>query len=772
MSRPADLTPDQWSAVDHQTGPLLVLAGPGSGKTRVITRRIARLVEKRIPPRNILAITFTNKAANEMAERVDTLLPGTRIWVSTFHRFCARLLREWAKGVGLKPQFTIYDTTDQQQLLRVVLNELNFDTTHFSPSRVGSQISRLKNDMITAETYAAGFEDIIGDHWESVLAKAYPLYQQRLLEANAVDFDDLLLHTVTLLGENPELRSDLDQRYEYIMVDEYQDTNMAQYQIVRALSMECPNLCVTGDPDQSIYGWRGARIDNILRFESDYPQAHVVRLEQNYRSTKAILSAADSLISHNVYRKAKSLVTDNPQGDPVELLSFDDGPHEADVIAQEICEAVNSGKRKWSDFAIFYRVNALSRELEQALRKHRVPYQVAAGVAFYDRAEIKDVLAYLQLIHNPDDYVAFRRIINTPTRGIGKTTQKKLISWAGSQGLTLLEAAQKARNCPGLSKRAVLALDRFARMMGELTNADSGSVEQLMKTVVERTQYTAGWADSDSEEDQQRLANVQELQTAAHQYDDAEGSDASLEGFLEETSLVSDLDALDDAGGQVTLMTLHAAKGLEFPVVYIVAVENNLIPHERSMKNNDLKELEEERRLLFVGVTRGEERVCLTQTRVRAFRGRLLSTIPSPFLQEMTLKDRDFRVEVFDYKSPHQRHFEQVEQAVHDEEGDASFDVDRFEESQEPPEPQAPAKPGLPQLMTGADLLSGDGKGVNLPQGFQMGQQVRHPRYGLGVVVELGGFGRRRTVTVQFENEDRVEKFIAAKCPLQPVSSP
>lgn len=772
MSRPSDLTPDQWTAVDHQSGPLLVLAGPGSGKTRVITRRIARLVEKGVSPRRILAITFTNKAANEMADRVEQLMPGARVWVSTFHRYCARLLREYARSVGLKPEFTIYDTTDQQQLMRDVLNELNFDTVHFSPGRVAGQISRLKNDMITAAEYAKQFEESIGDLWQAVLAKAYPRYQERLLEANAVDFDDLLLHVVTLLSENPELRADLDARYEYIMVDEYQDTNMAQYQIVRALSQDLPNLCVTGDPDQSIYGWRGAKIDNILRFEADYPKAMVVRLEQNYRSTKEILSAADSLISHNIYRKPKSLVTDNPQGDPVELLSFDDGRHEADMIAAEIRDLVNSGERKWSDFAIFYRVNALSRELEQALRRHRVPFQVAAGVAFYERAEIKDVLAYLQLIHNPDDYVAFKRVVNTPARGIGKTTQDKLMRWAASQGMTLLEAAGRAADCPQLSRRAILALEKFAKMVSELSRGHSGSVEQLMKTTLDKSQYTAGWADSDSEDDQQRLANVQELLTAAHQYDEAEGSDGSLEGFLELTSLVNDVDALEESTGEVTLMTLHAAKGLEFPVVYIVAVEHNLIPHERSMKNNDLRELEEERRLLFVGVTRAEEKLALTQTRMRAFRGKLMPTISSPFLGEMPLKERDFRIEVFDFPA-----FREIQKTARasisandDDKGDDDFDGDRFEDSTEE-SPTAKPSP-FPKLMTAADLLNGGGKAVELPQGFQLGQTVRHPRYGLGVVIEIGGFGRRRTVKVEFQTDDRTETFIAAKCPLQPVNSP
>ncbi len=772
MSGLLDLTPDQAKAVDHQFGPLLVLAGPGSGKTRVITRRIARLVEKGVVPKRILAITFTNKAANEMAERVEQLLPGTRIWVSTFHRFCARLLREWARGVGLKPQFTIYDTTDQQQLLRDVLNELNFDTTHFSPAKIAGRISNLKNDMVTADAYSQQFEEAIGDHWQAVLAKAYPRYQARLLAANAVDFDDLLLHVVTLLSENPELRADLDARYEYVMVDEYQDTNMAQYQIVRLLSRDLPNLCVTGDPDQSIYGWRGARIDNILRFESDYPQAAVVRLEQNYRSTQEILHVADSLISHNIHRKPKELVTDNPPGEPAELMSFDDGRHEADAIAAEIRELVNGGKRQWADFAIFYRVNALSRELEQALRRHRVPYQVAAGVAFYERAEIKDVLAYLQLVHNPDDYVAFKRVVNKPARGIGKTTQQKLMTWAGSQGLTLLEAAQKARACPGLSKRAVLSLEKFARMHAELRRGDTGSVAALMKTVLDRSQYTAGWEDSDSEEDQQRLANVQELLTAAHQYDEAEGSDGSLEGFLELTSLVNDVDALEESAGEVTLMTLHAAKGLEFPVVFIVAVEQNLIPHERSMKNNDPKELEEERRLLFVGVTRAEERLCLTQTRRRAFRGKLMPTIPSQFLTEMPLKDRDFRIEVFDYSDDREqrRIHERRSSLSFKEEEDDSFDVESFEDQSD--QSPAPKKPAAPRLMTGADLLAGGGKAVDLPQGFQIGQAVRHPRYGLGVVIAIGGFGHRRTVTVEFQQDERKETFVAAKCPLQPVNSP
>ncbi|MCA9113111.1 MAG: UvrD-helicase domain-containing protein, partial [Planctomycetaceae bacterium] len=379
-----DLTPSQRQAVSHIDGPLLVLAGPGSGKTRVVTRRIAHLVESGVPPSQILAITFTNKAAEEMSERVKAILPAARVWVSTFHRFCARLLRRHAWVVGLESNYTILDTGDQKTAMRRVMHDLDLDPVHYTPDRIAWHISTAKNDLVTAEMYARRYEEQIGDHWQATVARVYPAYQKWLLDSNAVDFDDLLLHVAVMLAEHEELRNDLDERFRYVLVDEYQDTNIAQYQIVRALSQQFPNLCVTGDPDQSIYGWRGARIANILRFEQDYPDAKVIRLEDNFRSTRAILRSADALITHNTQRKDKRLITQNPEGESVKLLRFPDSHLEADGIARQIREQVEAGEREWTDFAIFYRVNALSRQLENALMRHRVPFQVAAGVAFYD----------------------------------------------------------------------------------------------------------------------------------------------------------------------------------------------------------------------------------------------------------------------------------------------------------------------------------------------------------------------------------------------------
>jgi DNA helicase-2/ATP-dependent DNA helicase PcrA len=746
-----NLTPNQMKVVDHLDGPLLVLAGPGSGKTRVITHRIARMIERGVDPRQILAITFTNKAATEMASRVDALLPGCRVWVSTFHKFCARLLRQRAEVVGLKSNFTIYDTADQKQLIRQVLHELNIDSVHFPVPKIAARISRAKNAMLTAADVARSFEERVGDHMQAVVARVYPAYQKWLLKSNAVDFDDLLLHVVGLLTENPEIRRDLDARFRYILVDEYQDTNRAQYRIVASLSHDEKHLCATGDPDQSIYGWRGAQIDNILRFEADFPDATVVRLEQNFRSTKRILRSADSLIAHNVHRKAKSLRTDNPEGDPIELLNFYNGQHEAETIAREMRLRVEAGERKWSDFAIFYRVNALSREIEIALTRHNIPYQVAVGVAFYERAEIKDIMAYLRLIHNPDDQTAFRRIVNTPPRGIGKQTQSKLIDWAAEHDFGLLEAAGIADDHPELKQRASNALQTFAGLMQDFSLADAGSVEKLLQTVIERTNYTRDMSDGQSEQGQQRLANVLELLTAARQYDRAFADASTLEGFLEATSLASDADQFDEEAGQVTLMTLHAAKGLEFPVVYLIAVEQNLIPHERSLRTGDLRELEEERRLLFVGMTRAKEQLYLTQTHLRESRGRVLNSIRSDFLSEMELTLKDYTSELFDATSP-----------IPDESAEPAASNPWFGEAANPSSQR-------PRLTTGADLLNGTANAADVRQGFAIGMTVRHPQYGLGTVTNVGGFGTRRTATVAFHDDEHTETFMQFQCPLQPV---
>ncbi len=533
-----DLTAAQRTAVEHFEGPLLVVAGPGSGKTRVITRRIARLIDRGVRPRNILAITFTNKAAREMEERVGRLVPGAPVWVSTFHRLCARLLRQYGSAVGLAPNFTILDTTDQRTLVKQVLHDLDIDGSHYPPARIGNRISTAKNKLQTPEMMRQAVEEGRGSFQDQVVSKVYTGYQKALLASNGVDFDDLLLHVAMLLRDSDVIRAELDERFRFVLVDEYQDTNIAQYEIVRALSIDHPNLCATGDPDQSIYGWRGAEIGNILRFERDYPDTRVVRLEQNYRSTPEILRVADRLIAHNTRRKAKDLFTENPSGPEPELLCFLDERDEADGIARMIVDQVEQEGRRWSDFAIFYRINALSRGIEQSLVRAKIPYQ-AAGVAFYERTEIKDVLAYLRLIHNPADRTAFLRIVNVPARSLGKTSVERLVKWADATGLSPLDMARAAGDVTGLSKKAVAAFKDFAALIDKFAAVSTGGVEGLIRTILDATHYTAPWERSPLEEDQQRLANVQEILSAARDYDAEHPDNPDLEGFLENASLVA-----------------------------------------------------------------------------------------------------------------------------------------------------------------------------------------------------------------------------------------
>lgn len=740
----AALTPAQQAVVEHRDGPLLVLAGPGSGKTRVVTRRIGRLIESGVSPRNLLAITFTNKAADEMRRRVELAAPGARVWVSTFHRFCARLLREHAAAVGLQPNFTILDAGDQRQAVRQIIRDEDLDPVIYSAEKVGFRISGAKNDLLDAETYRRRFDEQIGDHWQAVVARVYPAYQQWLLRANAVDFDDLLLHAAMLLADNPELCRKLDERYRYVLVDEYQDTNRAQYQVVAALSQVHRNLCVTGDPDQSIYSWRGAQIENILRFERDYPETRVIRLEENFRSTQAIVRSADRLIGYNRQRKEKRLITSNAEGDPVSLLCFRDEAQEADGIAQRIQSLVEGG-RNWSDVAVFMRINALSRQLERALTRLRIPHQVAAGAAFFERAEVKDLIAYLRLVENPADRSAFARIVNVPPRSLGETSRQRLLRWADEHGLTPLEACARAREVPQLSKRAVTAFRAFAAMLAELSLADAGSVAALLTRIVDQTGYARQWIGALTPKELDQQANVQELVTAAAEYDAAAGAETSLSGFLEQTALVSDTDAVDTARGQVTLMTLHAAKGLEFPVVFVLGVEQGLIPHERALRDGSPAELEEERRLLFVGMTRARQQLFLTQTLDRVVRGRSMRTIPSAFLGELECTPEYIN------DAAHAPAWRAVTLA-------AGSDRERSESTVT-----------RPLLMTGAELLRGGSGQAELPKGFALGAQVRHPRYGVGTVVDVGGFGRHRTVTVNFRDNERTEKFVAAQSPLQPV---
>ena len=794
------LTEFQREAVEHFEGPLLVLAGPGSGKTRVITHRIARMIERGVSPRRMLALTFTNKAAEEMQHRVETLVPGSRVWVSTFHRFCARLLREYSELVGLHSNFTIFDTDDQRALIKRALSDLNLDSTQYAPAKINAAISRMKNELITPDVVeAARREQVTMDFKTVVTARIYPEYQKRLRESNAVDFDDLLMHVVSLLQGNPELRSELDQQYQFILVDEYQDTNRSQYEIIRALAHDVPNLCVTGDPDQSIYGWRGARIDNILRFESDYPDAQVVRLEENFRSTQAILRVADSLIEHNVHRKAKRLKTDNESGDMVKLHRFWTGKDEAEEIASQIRRDVEAGVWEWSDVAIFYRVNWLSREVEQALGRNRVPYQVASGLAFYDRAEVKDMLAYLRVIENPADRAAGLRIINKPPRGIGKGTLDKLIRFADRHELTLVEAAEHAREIPELSAGPTKSLLGFAELIRGLRGKAIGPVAELLRAVLAETNYGDDWRESEDEQEQQRLDNVIELITSAQQFDEHASDGRSLQAFLETTSLVSDTDFVDESSGKVTLMTLHAAKGLEFPVVYIVGFEQNLIPHERAInEQDDLRKmqmaLEEERRLLFVGLTRAMKQLHLTSTVERYSYGRPMRTIRSQFETEIECEEVDhtalrqslgrtaFGKSVpfddehsqetpnndwldFDFGAATTPSAPQQSDAFFDpvDEDDSDFPMTTAVAPKQAPDPVALKS----KMMTGAALLRSQTEEEATSQSaFAVGDAVRHPRYGLGEIIEVGRLLKRQTLVVRFDQDNRTETFVAEKCPL------
>lgn len=748
----AELTDPQREAVQHVDGPLLILAGPGSGKTRVVTHRIAYLLQQGVRASQILALTFTNKAAGEMRSRVQMLAPGERVWTSTFHRFCARLLREHASLVGLEENFVIYDTADSRRLLRDTIQEVLGNTGMFTPESIAASISWNKNNLVSADVY----EPRPGSPLAAVVADVFPHYQRRLLDCNAVDFDDLLLHVALMLRENSELRKSLDARYRYVMVDEYQDTNLAQYTIARALCIDYPNLAVTGDPDQSIYGWRGANLQNILSFEEDYPRVHVVKLEQNYRSTQRILEVADHLIQHNRRRKAKRLFTDNDAGKQVRFVQCGDQQAEAEMIAGYIAQEVQAGRRRLRDFAVFYRVNALSRELEHSFRSHGITYQIVNGLEFYQRREIKDLLAYLSLINNPRDDLAFLRIVNVPARGIGKTTLERLRAYAQDTGQSLLSAARSAAQVPDLGTRPVKKLQNFVMLMEHLVGLADSPVEEVLGHVLNDSDYRAQFGDLNSEDDQQRLANIEELLTAARQFDDRHDGHGTLESFLEDSCLVNDIDTWDDADDCVTLMTLHASKGLEFPVVFVMALEQGLIPHERSKEDAD--QLEEERRLLFVGLTRAEEELHLSLARRRDFRGVRKITIPSPFLQELPRESLEWVDLTESYVDPDAELIERARRQ-------RRLGPGAFRES------------SGPQITTAAEMAGDQPSETSKPPAnrlnpdeFYQGMRVKHPEYGLGKVVALSGIGRNRRATIAFVTPGIGERpFVLIHANLTPV---
>jgi len=733
------LTEAQRAAVCHRDGPQLILAGPGSGKTRVVTHRVAYLLRSGVPARQIVALTFTNKAAEEMSARVERLAPGEKVWLSTFHRFCSRLLRQHGAYLGLPPNFSIYDVSDARSVIRLAVKDVELEGI-YQPDAVAAAISWAKNRMVGPDKYHATMHASLGPAVERV----YPRYQARLLESQAVDFDDLLFHTAVLLHDHPEIRAELDARYRYVMVDEYQDTNQVQYQIARLLSIDYPNLSVTGDPDQSIYSWRGANVKNILDFEQDYPTAQVVRLEQNYRSTQRILRTASGFIAKNRRRKEKALFTENDEGALVRLMRYPTHAAEATGIVDRIAAEIDAGRRQARDFAIFYRVNALSRPFEQAMKARHVPFQLVGAVEFFQRKEIKDLLAYLMLINNPRDEVALRRVINTPPRGIGPTTIDRLEEFAHQERMPLIDAARQSGLIASLPKRAPVAVAKFMAVFDELSAMSAAPVRDILSAVLDRSGYRASLAESEDPNDQDRLANIEELLTAAREFDAEHPEGNALEAFLEETCLVNDTDDWEFGGNKVTLMTLHAAKGLEFPVVFVAAIEQGILPHERSMEDPD--QIEEERRLLFVGMTRAREELQLSWSRYREFRGRANYVSPSSFINDLPTEDLDFISG-------------QVE----------GIDPVTFS----PTAPRTPPpRPAFVPTITTAAALAGETPSTDSdrvpPESFTTGMVVRHPEYGIGKVVSLSN-GARRSATVIFPGGAGEKTFILQHAPLSPV---
>ena len=626
-----ELNEPQRIAVAHVEGPLLVLAGAGSGKTRVITHRIAHLVEGGVAAWNILALTFTNKAAGEMRQRVEALGVPRGATVCTFHALCARLLREFAAEARVSGDYTIYDRADQLRVTKQALAAAEVDPKVLPAPKVHAAISNAKNDLRTPDEFAAAAETF----QDRKIAAVYRHYETVLAANNALDFDDLLGRVAFLLRDRPDVRRRLGERYRHILIDEYQDTNRAQYLIAHGIAMDHRNVCATGDPDQSIYAWRGADIGNILEFETDYPDAVVVRLEENYRSTAPILAAAGRLIAHNSRRRDKALWTRREGGADVSVVRCDDEEAEADEIVRRIAAARRDGC-DLRDVAVFYRTNALSRTIERALRQAAVPYRIARGVEFYNRKEIKDVLAYLKVLVNPADDLSCLRVINTPARGIGMTTVKRLLAHGTRRGVRLLDACRLAAEA-GVGTAARKKVAAFADLIASLAAGPRGSVRDVMEEVCRRTRLTEALQQKAEAEDDQPLDNIGQLISEAAEFDET-SPDGTLADYLHQVSLVSDVDLLEGDSGAVTLMTLHAAKGLEFPVVFVVGCEDDLLPLARGGfdgGDKHIDDLEEERRLAFVGMTRAKERLTLTHADCRRIHGRVEYQTPSRFLVEL-----------------------------------------------------------------------------------------------------------------------------------------
>ncbi|WP_025690558.1 DNA helicase PcrA, partial [Paenibacillus zanthoxyli] len=628
------LNPPQRQAVETTDGPLLIMAGAGSGKTRVLTHRIAWLIANRkAPPWAILAITFTNKAAREMQDRVSKLVgpEGRDVWVSTFHSMCVRILRKDIERIGFTSNFSILDSTDQLSVIRACMKELNIDTKKFEPKAVQSMISTAKNELVTPAQY----EMKIGDYFEGLVAKIYTMYQKKLKSNNSLDFDDLIMTTIQLFKEVPEVLDFYQRKFKYIHVDEYQDTNRAQYMLCRMLADSHHNICVVGDSDQSIYRWRGADISNILNFEEDYPEAKVILLEQNYRSTSNILNAANGVIALNTGRKPKKLWTDSEEGPKIKVYRADSEHDEGYFVSGEISKNVKKGK-SYQDHAILYRTNAQSRVIEEILIKSDIPYQIVGGIKFYDRKEIKDLLAYLRLLSNPDDDISLTRVINVPKRGLGDTTVAKLTFAAAARGVSIFRVLETVDDL-GFAGRTRNALVEFYDMILALHRmVEFLSVTELTEKVLEMSQYKLELQKENTIESRSRLENIDEFLSVTMEFE-KNNEDKSLVSFLTDLALIADIDSMndsdDDRSDAVVLMTMHSAKGLEFPVVFIVGMEEGVFPHSRAFQDND--ELEEERRLAYVGITRAEKQLFLSCARARTLFGRTTANPPSRFLDEI-----------------------------------------------------------------------------------------------------------------------------------------
>ncbi len=742
------LNAPQAEAVQHCSGPLLILAGAGSGKTRALTYRISYLIrEAGVSPHNILAITFTNKAANEMKERVEAL-NGHRaefMWICTFHSACVRILRKEIGALGYDTNFVIYDSADQLTLIKQCLKELNIDDKRFPPRAVAAGISQAKNRLAGPRA----FDNQAHDYYQQTVSRVYRLYQDKLKENNALDFDDLIMQTVILFEKFPEILEKYQDRFRYILIDEYQDTNRAQYRLVRLLAEKYRNICVVGDDDQSVYRFRGADIQNILDFERDYPEAKVVRLEQNYRSTKTILDAANEVIKNNYGRKKKRLWTENPPGSPILLFTAQDEHQEAYYVAQKIIEGHQMRGRAYRDFAVLYRTNAQSRVIEEILMRNNIPYTIVGGLKFYERKEIKDILAYLRVVLNPLDSLSLLRVINVPRRGIGDASLARVGSFAVENGISLFAAMKQAESVPGLQSRAAKPLKEFTGLIEDLRSRKNElSVTSLTREILDRTGYLNELKAEKTVEAETRIENLKEFLTVTAEFDrsiiETETGSAgnSLEEFLAGVSLVTDIDNMDDRSDAVVLMTMHSAKGLEFPVVFMVGMEEGIFPHSRSLL--DGSELEEERRLCYVGITRAREELHLVNAWQRTLYGSYMHNPPSRFLMEIP------------------DHLVHREGTGHDYgrndyiPGRADAAAGRFASS-------SPAG-----SFAVAASAGNSGRRNAAAVNYSLGDKVVHKKWGQGVIVSIKGENEDAEVSVAFPGLG-IKTLIAKYAPLKKI---